>query len=84
MYYSRSSDNLVSRDREISSLRRQLDEVSEELTEKSRSREVALRENRRLQEDLTTMTRENQVCFIGSVLCVYEIVLYIVRLPTLS
>ena len=43
------------------SLRRQLDSTSEELTETGRGREVALRENRRLQEDLATMTRENQV-----------------------
>ena len=49
------------KDREIASLRRQIDSTSEELTEVGRGREVALRENRRLQEDLNTMTRENQV-----------------------
>ncbi|XP_070554439.1 centrosomal protein of 135 kDa-like isoform X2 [Ptychodera flava] len=48
------------REREIRSLRRQVDNIHEELTETSRGREVALRENRRLQDDLSTMTRENQ------------------------
>ena len=52
---------MVAKDREVASLRRQLDGISEELTEVGRGREVALRENRRLQDDLTTMTRENQV-----------------------
>ncbi len=52
----------MSKDCELQSLRRQLDGTTLELTETSRGREVALRENRRLQEDLATMTRENQVC----------------------
>lgn len=52
---------LSSREREIASLRRQLDQSQEELSSVSRDREVALRENRRLQDDLATMTRENQV-----------------------
>ena len=43
------------------SLRRQLDASSDELTEAGRGREVALRENRRLQDDMALMTRENQV-----------------------
>ena len=43
------------------SLRRQLDGTQEELTEVGRARDVSLRENRRLQDDLATMTRENQV-----------------------
>ena len=50
----------MSKDREVLSLRRQLDSISEELTETGRAREVMLRENRRLQDDLVTMTRENQ------------------------
>ncbi|XP_062858185.1 centrosomal protein of 135 kDa isoform X2 [Trichomycterus rosablanca] len=50
---------LSSREREIASLRRQLDQSQEELTVVSRDREVALRENRRLQDDLATMTREH-------------------------
>ncbi|CAL8306953.1 unnamed protein product [Lota lota] len=51
---------LGSRDRELASLRRQLDSAQAEVVEHSRAREVAVRENRRLQEDLATMTRENQ------------------------
>ena len=43
------------------SLRRQLDASSDELSEAGRGREVALRENRRLQDDMALMTRENQV-----------------------
>ena len=60
-FYSRSMDSLVGKDREIVSLKRQLDATVDELTESSRGREVALRENRRLQDDLATITRENQV-----------------------
>ena len=45
----------------MGSLRRQLDSTNEELVDVGRAREVALRENRRLQDDLATMTRENQV-----------------------
>ena len=52
---------LSSREREITSLRRQLDQSHEELSSVSHDREIALRENRRLQDDLATMTRENQV-----------------------
>uniref|UniRef100_A0AAR2LIA3 Centrosomal protein of 135 kDa n=1 Tax=Pygocentrus nattereri TaxID=42514 RepID=A0AAR2LIA3_PYGNA len=51
---------LSSREREITSLRRQLDQSHEELSSVSHDREIALRENRRLQDDLATMTRENQ------------------------
>lgn len=41
-------------------MRRQLDSTSEDLSESSRSKDIALRENRRLQDDLSVMTRENQ------------------------
>ncbi|KAM9435733.1 centrosomal protein of 135 kDa isoform 2-T2 [Clarias gariepinus] len=51
---------LNSREREIASLRRQLDQSQEEQSSVSRDREIALRENRRLQDDLATMTREIQ------------------------
>lgn len=61
MYFSQLKGALSSREREIASLRRQLDQSQEELSAVSRDREVALRENRRLQDDLATMTRENQV-----------------------
>lgn len=52
---------LSNRDREVSSLRRQLDTSHAELSETGRVKEMALKENRRLQDDLATMARENQV-----------------------
>uniref|UniRef100_A0A3B3BWX3 Centrosomal protein 135 n=1 Tax=Oryzias melastigma TaxID=30732 RepID=A0A3B3BWX3_ORYME len=51
---------LNSREREISSQRRQLDARQDELAALKRDKEIIIRENRRLQDDLTTMTRENQ------------------------
>lgn len=64
---SRSSEALSAKEREVTSVRRQLDNTSDELAEVGRAREVALRENRRLHEDLATMTRENQVrCLVDS------------------
>ncbi|XP_038256605.1 centrosomal protein of 135 kDa isoform X1 [Dermochelys coriacea] len=51
---------LSNRDREIASLRRQLDASQVELAETGRVKEMALKENRRLQNDLAIMTRENQ------------------------
>ncbi|RVE73808.1 hypothetical protein OJAV_G00034970 [Oryzias javanicus] len=51
---------LNSREREISSQRRQLDAHQDELAALKRDKEIIIRENRRLQDDLTTMTRENQ------------------------
>ncbi|KFU93282.1 Centrosomal protein of 135 kDa, partial [Chaetura pelagica] len=53
-------DMLSNRDREIDSLRRQLDASHIELGEAGRIKEMALKENRRLQDDLATMARENQ------------------------
>ncbi|NXW32435.1 CP135 protein, partial [Phaetusa simplex] len=53
-------DMLSNRDREISSLHRQLDTSHVELAETVRIKEMALKENRRLQDDLATMARENQ------------------------
>ncbi|NXC82900.1 CP135 protein, partial [Cercotrichas coryphoeus] len=53
-------DMLSNRDREISSLHRQLDTSQVELAEMGRVKEMALKENRRLQDDLATMARENQ------------------------
>ncbi|XP_074444211.1 centrosomal protein of 135 kDa isoform X2 [Larus michahellis] len=53
-------DMLNNRDREISSLHRQLDTSHIELAETVRIKEMALKENRRLQDDLATMARENQ------------------------
>ncbi|XP_048833258.1 centrosomal protein of 135 kDa isoform X1 [Brienomyrus brachyistius] len=51
---------LRGREREIGSLRRQLDAAQEELAVVVKEREVILKENRRLQDDLATMTGENQ------------------------
>ncbi|KAJ7410493.1 Testis-specific protein 10 protein [Willisornis vidua] len=51
---------LSNRDREISSLHRQLDSSQAELAEIGRVKEMALKENRRLQDDLATIARENQ------------------------
>uniref|UniRef100_A0A8C4XV00 Centrosomal protein 135 n=1 Tax=Falco tinnunculus TaxID=100819 RepID=A0A8C4XV00_FALTI len=53
-------DMLSNRDHEISSLHRQLDTFHVELAETGRVKEIALKENRRLQDDLATMARENQ------------------------
>ncbi|XP_052078400.1 testis-specific gene 10 protein-like isoform X3 [Mytilus californianus] len=55
-----AGDNLGLKDREIKSLHRQCDSTTEDLSETSRSKDIALRENRRLQDDLAVMTRENQ------------------------
>ena len=55
----------AAKDREILSLRRQLDASNDELTEAGRGREIALRENRRIQEDMALMTRENQVSAVS-------------------
>ncbi|KAB1282538.1 Centrosomal protein of 135 kDa [Camelus dromedarius] len=53
-------ETLINRDREINSLRRQLDAAHKELDEVGRSKEMSFKENRRLQDDLATMARENQ------------------------
>lgn len=52
---------LNNREREINSLRRQVDASQDELAGLRRDKEITIRENRRLQDDLATMTRENQV-----------------------
>ncbi|XP_030047266.1 centrosomal protein of 135 kDa [Microcaecilia unicolor] len=53
-------DLLSNKDRELASIHHQLDVTCSELSELKRLREIALKENRRLQDDLATMTRENQ------------------------
>ncbi|XP_008305394.1 centrosomal protein of 135 kDa isoform X3 [Cynoglossus semilaevis] len=55
---------LKSREREISSLRRQLDASQDELSGIRRERELTVQENRRLKDDLVTMTRENQAVHV--------------------
>ena len=59
--FRHANDNMGMKEREIKSLHRQFDSTSEDLSETSRSKDIALRENRRLQDDLAVMTRENQV-----------------------
>lgn len=59
--YRNANTELGSREREIHSLRRQIDSTRQELNETIRERDNTIRENRRLQEDLVTMTKENQV-----------------------
>lgn len=66
IFYRQVKGVLNSREREIASLRRQLDQSQEEQSSVSRDREIALRENRRLQDDLATMTREIQVYTHGA------------------
>lgn len=58
---SQLQETLTTRDREINSLRRQLDASHKELDDVGKSREISFKENRRLQDDLATMARENQV-----------------------
>ncbi|CAN2388620.1 centriole-centriole cohesion [Pristimantis euphronides] len=53
-------DAIGNKDRELSSLRRQLDSAHADLTDNVRLREISLKENRRLQDDLATMAREHQ------------------------
>lgn len=67
---------LNSREREITSLRRQLDACQEELAVLRRDKEITVRENRRLQDDLATMTRENQVCMKSLVCLCFFCVMY--------
>ena len=60
-WYSHAIEQGGLKDREIKSVRRQLDSRDDELAEMTRGREVALKENRRLQTDLNAMTEEHQV-----------------------
>ena len=55
--FSRGSDQAASRDREISSLRRQLDSTGEELTETGRSREAISLPPRRWLDEAPARTR---------------------------
>jgi len=55
-----ANDDIASNEREIRSLRRQLETTEAELVETNRIKENLSRDNRRMQDDLSTMTRENQ------------------------
>ncbi|RNA09164.1 hypothetical protein BpHYR1_001033 [Brachionus plicatilis] len=57
----RANDELKSNKKEINSLRIQVDRGNEEASDLGRRFESACRENKRLQDDLITVTRENQV-----------------------
>ena len=64
MWARRQKETVAAKDREIASLRRQLDASNTDLTEAGRGRDIALRENRRIQDDMALMTRENQVAAV--------------------
>ena len=51
----------IQKQREIKTLKRDLDRKDDDLGETSRLRDAVARENKRVQEDLVTMTGENQV-----------------------
>ena len=57
------NDTVAAREREIKSLRRQLDAKTYEAEETNRLKDSASMEIKRLQEDLGEMTRECQVGF---------------------
>jgi len=52
---------LLSKEREINSLSKQIHSLEEELTGQSQSRDITIKENRRIQDDLATLSTENQV-----------------------
>jgi hypothetical protein len=60
-YFSRSKDDTKQKLKEITSMRMQLDRNLEELNEYRRKLDLNSRDNKRLQDDLLTVTRENQV-----------------------
>ncbi|CAF4714030.1 unnamed protein product, partial [Rotaria sp. Silwood2] len=57
----RSKDDTKQKLKEITSMRMQLDRNLEELNEYRRKLDLNARDNKRLQDDLLTVTRENQV-----------------------
>ena len=54
-------EELASKDREILSLQKQLHSFEQELAGISKARETTVRENKRILDDLTLMTEDNQV-----------------------
>ena len=58
---SRSKDDAKQKLKEITSMRIQLDRNLEESNEYRRKLDLHARDNKRLQDDLLTVTRENQV-----------------------
>ncbi|CAF4280240.1 unnamed protein product, partial [Adineta steineri] len=57
----RTKDDTKQKLKEITSMRMQLDRNLEELNEYRRKLDLGVRDNKRLQDDLLTVTRENQV-----------------------
>lgn len=61
-FYSRHALNEGDhKQREIKALRRDLDKKDDDLGETTRLHDAVARENKRVQDDLVTMTSENQV-----------------------
>ncbi|XP_065670757.1 centrosomal protein of 135 kDa isoform X4 [Hydra vulgaris] len=56
-----SDQQLMLKDREISKLSKQIRDLEEELAGVSQSRAATIKENKRLHDDLITMTEENQI-----------------------
>ncbi len=65
IYFSRSKDDTKQKLKEVTSIRMQLDRNLEELNEYRRKLDLSTRDNKRLQDDLLTVTRENQVRIIN-------------------
>lgn len=59
--FSRSKEDGKQKLKELTNLRLQFDRNVEESNEYRRKLELGVRDNKRLQEDLLTLTRENQV-----------------------
>lgn len=59
--FSRSKDDAKQKLKEIATIRMQLDRNLEESNEYRRKFDLTTRDNKRLQDDLLTVTRENQV-----------------------
>lgn len=59
--FSRAKDDAKQRMKEITSMRMQLDRNLEETNEYRRKLDLSARDHKRLQDDLMTVTRENQV-----------------------
>ena len=60
-YFRHALNEGIQKQREIKTLKRDLDRKDDDLGETSRLRDAVSRENKRVQEDLVTMTAENQV-----------------------
>jgi centrosomal protein CEP135 len=57
----RANDELKCKIKEVTNLKIQIDQMNQEMNELARSYDSSQRENKRFQDDLITVTRENQV-----------------------